>query len=347
MKQAVRGARHSGGAISRPLSTTGCFSSGHGAQAHRWHMSAVLMRVCGCASCSGACPEHRTAQRATSQCPADTSTHESNWFASVTSSNSPPSPSSRHEPAHRAPASPSTRSFRRTVSGCAPSRECTPIESVNNRISQQLPTQPAPHGASPLPRARSTRAHPRPRTTFPPRTARRAFSPKRGEGRAGRQWHTHPPTHSPTASATVGQRRGGARHPRRGAAGRGAAPPERSTGLSLRAESATAPATERQSRGTTTKPKRSTKDLVWDAACPLSTRGGTRLIRLVRERRGGGGGTNDPPGVRGSAGAGAPAAARGVSRIAARRAGREAPRGGPRGTARTDARPAACPISTG
>ena len=177
MKQVVRGARHSGGAISRPLSTTGCFSSGHGAQAHRWHMSAVLMRVCGCASCSGACPEHRTAQRATSQCPADTSTHESNWFASVTSSNSPPSPSSRHEPAHRAPASPSTRSFRRTVSGCAPSRECTPIESVNNCPPSRHPT--ARHHF----RARAARAHTR--DPAPPSRPAPLGAPSRRKGARG------------------------------------------------------------------------------------------------------------------------------------------------------------------
>jgi len=139
------------------------------------------MRVCGCASCSGACPEHRTAQRAMSQCPADTSTHESNWLASVTSSNSPPSPSSRHEPAHRAPASPSTRSFRRTVSGCAPSRECTPARPAGTarRVTASARTQYA--------RTRGTLRH----LATPHRSARVAAGKGRGVG--------------------------GARHPRRGA----------------------------------------------------------------------------------------------------------------------------------
>ena len=43
-----------------------------------------------------------------------------------------------------------------------------------------------------------------------------------------------------------------------------------------------------------TSPMSATADLSRDVACPISTRGGTRLVRLVRGKGGGGGGTADP-----------------------------------------------------
>ena len=85
---------------------------------------------------------------------------------------------------------------------------------------------------------------------------------------------------------------------------------------------------------------------LWDAACPISTGGGTRRVRSVR---GVGRGVSDQYGGRGGGGGTARLAQRHV-----RRAGRQVHRaGGPRGVARREPRRVrasantACPISTG